>query len=134
MYTRLHGICNGSINEMEDKCPPPLTPNFRVFWGGLGGDTKAFYPPRPYYRRFKIPSFTSPDHTLCRSLCPHGHLFLQQSYYVGHPLSYKHALPYILAISYSVMSINIAGPLTLRTSPSNYATFKETRSVTMNFF
>ena len=30
---------------------------------GLGGGTKVFYPQQPDYRRFKIPSFTSPGHT-----------------------------------------------------------------------
>ena len=30
--TKLHGICNGSINGIEDKCPPPPTPNFRFFF------------------------------------------------------------------------------------------------------
>ena len=76
--TRLHGTCNGSINGMEDgghtlqphslrtgdnvTPPPPPNPNFRVFCLGLGGGTKVFYPPRPDYRRFKIPSFTSPGH------------------------------------------------------------------------
>ena len=35
---------------------------------GLGGGKKVFYPPRPDYRRFKIPSsFTSAGHT-------HGHV------------------------------------------------------------
>ena len=43
---------------------PQHTPNFRFFfvldWEGA---QKVFYPPRPDYRRFKIPSFTSPGHT-----------------------------------------------------------------------
>ena len=43
--------------------PPQHTPNFRVFCLGLGGGTKVFCPRRPDYRRFEIPSFTSPDHT-----------------------------------------------------------------------
>ena len=66
--TRLHGICNGSINRMEDgggggghtpqrhslgtanKCPPPpppppTHPKFPRFCLGLGGGTKMFYPP-----------------------------------------------------------------------------------------
>ena len=79
--TRLHEICNGNIDGMEDwgggthssptalglgiSAPPQHNPNLRVFLFcfGLGGDTKVFYPPRPDYRRFKIPSFTSPGHT-----------------------------------------------------------------------
>ena len=47
-----------------DKCPTPTLPKFPFFFCfGLGGGTKVFYPPRPDYRRFKIPSFTSPGHT-----------------------------------------------------------------------
>ena len=91
MTTRLHGISNGSKNGMEDggggggggytlrphsfetwdKClpPPPPPPHTHTrtqiseFDLGLGGGTKVFYPQRPDYRRFKIPSFTSPGHT-----------------------------------------------------------------------
>ena len=37
-------------------------PNFRVLFG-TGRGHKVFYPPRPDYRRFKIPSFTCPNHT-----------------------------------------------------------------------
>ena len=47
-------------------CPHPKlcpTPNFRVFLLGLGVGTKVLYSPRPDYRRYKIPSFTSPGHT-----------------------------------------------------------------------
>ena len=76
--TRLPEICNGSIDRMEDggthssptalglgiSAPSPQhTPNFRFFCFGLGGGTKVFYPPRPDYRIFKIPSFTNPGHT-----------------------------------------------------------------------
>ena len=76
--TGLHGICNGSKNGMEDrggghtlqphslgtgdKCPHPRT-QILEFGLGLGGGKKVFYHPRPDYRRFKIPSFTSPGHT-----------------------------------------------------------------------
>ena len=35
-------------------------------------------------------------------LCPNGHLFFQQSCYVGNPLSYKYALPYIYS-QYHIM-------------------------------
>ena len=60
--TRLHGICNGSIDEWKmggghtfqphsletgDKCPPKTHPKFPIFCFGLGGGTKVFYPPRP---------------------------------------------------------------------------------------
>ena len=41
----------------------PTHPICELFGLGLGGGTKVFYPPRPDYRRFKIPSFTSPGHT-----------------------------------------------------------------------
>ena len=75
--TGLHGICNGSKNGMEGggvthssptalglgiSAPHPCT-QISEFGLGLGGGTKVFYPPRPDYRRFKIPSFTSPGHT-----------------------------------------------------------------------
>ena len=51
--------------------PPPPPPHTHThtrtqiseFDLGLGGGTKVFYPQRPDYRRFKIPSFTSPGHT-----------------------------------------------------------------------
>ena len=61
--TRLHGICNGSLNRMEDgggggthpsatalglrisAPPPPTHPKFPRFCLGLGGGTKMFYPP-----------------------------------------------------------------------------------------
>ena len=47
-----------------DKCPHRDThPNFRVLVWDWDGGTKVFYPPRPDYMRFKIPSFTSPAHT-----------------------------------------------------------------------
>ena len=98
MTTRLHGICNGSIDGMEDggggthssptalglriSAPPQHTINFRVFCLGLAGGTKVFYPPRPDNSRFKIPSFTSLGHT--------------------HSLTFpNYALPYILAILYN---------------------------------
>ena len=44
--------------------PPPIPPHpkFLNFCLGLGGGTKVFYPPRPDYRRFKIPSFARPGH------------------------------------------------------------------------
>ena len=42
--------------------PHPRTKN-ADFGLGLGGGTKVFYPLRPDYRRFKIPSFTSLGHT-----------------------------------------------------------------------
>ena len=59
--TRVHGICNGNIDGMEDgggggthssptalglgisPPPPKHTINFRVFCLGLGGGTKVFY-------------------------------------------------------------------------------------------
>ena len=88
--TRLHGICTGSINRMEDgggggthysptalglgisaPHPPQISEFFAWDWEG---GTKRFYPPRPDYRRF---------------LCPHCLLFFQQSCNVGNLLSYK---------------------------------------------
>ena len=77
--TRLHGICNGRINRMEDggggggggahssptalglgiSAPPP-TPNFRVFCLGLGGGTKVFV---PHDQTTGDLTFTSPGHT-----------------------------------------------------------------------
>ena len=59
----LHGICNGSLNRMEDggggggthpsatalglriSAPPPTHPKFPRFCLELGGGTKMFYPP-----------------------------------------------------------------------------------------
>ena len=60
--TRLHGICNGSNNGMEDgggsthatalglgiSAPAP---NFRVLFGTGRGNSSVF-PPQPDYRRF----------------------------------------------------------------------------------
>ena len=79
---RLHGICNGSIDGMEDggggghtlqphslgtgdeRPPPPQhTQNFPSFLFGTGRGQKVFYPPQPDNRRLTIPSFTSPGHT-----------------------------------------------------------------------
>ena len=79
-----------------DKCPIPTHPKCRV-WFGTGRGAKVFYPLRPDYKKFKIPSFTSPGHT-------HSHVCAPFSFcrIVGNPLSsrYFYALPYILAISY----------------------------------
>ena len=52
---------------------------------GLGVGKKVFYPPRPDYRRFKIPSFTSLSHT-------HSHVCAPTATFsfcriVGNPLS-----------------------------------------------
>ena len=78
MTTRLHGICNGSNNGMEDAggggihCSPtalgleisaPHSPQISEFCLGLGGGKKVLYHPQPDHRRFKIPSFTSRVHT-----------------------------------------------------------------------
>ena len=52
-----------------DKCPHPPIPNFRVLFG-TGRGQKVFYPPRPDYRRFKIPSFTSLGHTHSHGCAP----------------------------------------------------------------
>ena len=40
--------------------------------------------------------------TLTALSVPHGHLFFQPSCYVGNPLSYKYALPYIYS-QYNIM-------------------------------
>ena len=76
--TGLHGICNESKTKWKigvggtHSSPTALglgisAPHPRIqnaeFGLGLGGGTKVFYPLRPDYRRFKIPSFTSPGHT-----------------------------------------------------------------------
>ena len=53
--------------------PPQQTQIFRIFCLGLGGGTKVFYPRRPDYRRFKIPSFTSPGHTQSLVCAPGPH-------------------------------------------------------------
>ena len=79
--TGLHGICNGSKNRMEDggrvvthssltalglgisaPPPPPTRTQFPSLVRDWDGGTKVFYPPRPDYRRLKIPSITSPSH------------------------------------------------------------------------
>ena len=76
---------------------------------GLGGGTKVFYPPRPDYRRIKIPSFTSPGHTHSPVSAPTATFSFSRI--VGNPLSSRsrailimrflnYALPYILAISF----------------------------------
>ena len=76
---------------------------------GLGGGTKVFYLPRPDYRRFKIPSFTSPGHTHGPVSAPTATFSFSRI--VGNPLASRsraivicfsnYALPYILAISYN---------------------------------
>ena len=77
---------------------------------GLGGGTKVFYLPRPDYRRFKIPSFTSPGHTHGPVCAPTATFSFSRI--VGNPLASRsraiviicfpnYALPYILAISYN---------------------------------
>ena len=97
--TRLHGICIGSINRMEDrghtlqphslgtgdKCPyPPQISEFFVWdWEGA---QKSFI---LLDQTTGDLTFTSPGHTHSLYLCPHGLLFFQQSCYVGNLLSYK---------------------------------------------
>ena len=72
--SRLHGICNGSINRMEDgeytlqpsalglgiSAPPPPTPNFRVFVWDWEGAKKCFIFRDQTTRDL---TFTSPGHT-----------------------------------------------------------------------
>ena len=86
--TRLHGICNGSINRMEDGgthsgpaalglgISVPTHPKLPSFSLGLGGGKKVFYPPRPDNKRFNI---YKPGSHSQPCLCPHGLLFFQQS-------------------------------------------------------
>ena len=79
-HTPAHSLGTG------DKCPHPRTQNAE-FGFGLGGGTKVFYPLRPDYRRFKIPSFTSPGHT-------HSHVCVPFSFcrIVGNPLLSRYFL------------------------------------------
>ena len=61
-----------------DKCPPPQHTQFSEFFClRLGGGTKVFYPRRPDYGRFKIPSFTSPGPLTALSVPPGPHFFQQ---------------------------------------------------------
>ena len=98
--TRLHGICNGSNNRMEDggggghRLQPhslgtgisaPHPPQISEFCLGLVGGTKVFYPPRPDYRIFEIPSFTSPRHTHSPVCAPRATVSFSRN--VGDPLS-----------------------------------------------
>ena len=98
--TRLHGICNGSIDGMEDgghtlqphslgtgyKCTPPpqkknnkkKTTNFRVFCLGLGGAQKYFI------LRDQTTGDLKSNHlqalvTLTALSVPHGHIFFHIS-------------------------------------------------------
>ena len=57
--------------ETGDKCPlPPTHPNFPIFLFGAGRGEGIVLSRRPDYRRFKIPSFTSPGHTHCLVCAP----------------------------------------------------------------
>ena len=90
--TRLHGICNGSNNGMEDgggsthatalglgiSAP---TPNFRVLFGTGRGNSSVFLPNQTT-GDFKIPSFASPGHTrspVCANPNPNVHIFLSSN-------------------------------------------------------
>ena len=84
---------------------PRHPPQISEFCFGLGGDIKVFHPPRPDYRRFKIPSFTSPGHTPSPVCVPMAWPpFLSAElwvirYHLG--IFPNCSLPYILAISYN---------------------------------
>ena len=79
--------------------PHPRTQNAE-FGLGLGGGTKVFYPLRPDYRRFKIPSFTSPGHT-------HSHVCAPFSFcrIVGNPLSSRYFMHYRIYSQYHILRI-----------------------------
>ena len=76
--------------------PHPRAQNAE-FGLGLGGGTKVFYPLRPDYRRFKIPSFTSPGHT-------HSHVCAPFSFcrIVGRGSSVVRHLPLVLEVPGSI--------------------------------
>ena len=97
---------------ISDKCPPPPPHPTQIseFCLGLGGGTNVFYLPRPDYRIFKIPSFTSLGHTHSPVCAPTATFSFSRI--LGNPLSSRlsrsraihkyvfkfpnYALPYIL--------------------------------------
>ena len=88
--------------------PPPLTqPKFPgEFCSGLGGGTNVFYLPRPDYRIFKIPSFTSPGHTHSPVCAPTATFSFSRI--VGNPLSFRlsrsRAIHIICIVHYRIYS------------------------------
>ena len=110
---------------IADKCPPPPPHPTQIseFCLGLGGGTNVFYLPRPDYRIFKIPSFTSQGHTHSPVCAPTATFSFSRI--LGNPLSSRlsrsraihkyvfkfpnYALPYILAMRKKKTIIIVSG-------------------------
>ena len=84
---------------MEDKCPPPPPQISEFFVWDSEGAQKCFILRDQTTGDLKSHHLQA-QATLTALSVPHGHLFLQQSCYVGNPLSYKYALPYIYSQSH----------------------------------
>ena len=114
--TRLHGICNGSLNRMEDGggggthpsatalglriSAPPYPPQISEILFGIGRGHKNVLSSVTRLQEFKL---LQARVTLTACLCPHGLLFFQQSCHVGNLLSYNLSLLCITVYSRKII-------------------------------